>query len=503
MRKFFTLLLLIVCCTGLYALPAASTEKYDLELTVKKAGTLDSLVDDDVRFTVTSLKIHGPLNSDDVLVLRDMCGIDENNEASNGKVTRLDLSDARFVEGGKAYLSFFSTDTWEDVTCVTHNDEFPAYMFGNNSQGCAMTEVIMPKGTKAIGDHAFGNTASLTSVVIPDSVETIGANAFAGSGLEAIVIPKQVTKIGTYAFWGCAHLTDIAFEDTLTEIPEGLLSQTAITEFDIPETVTKIGTAAFKSCAALKTITGGRKVKSIGTYAFYGASALESLVLGDSLKSIGGCALSNLSALKEINIPAKVNYIAMGGFYTPQFADNALLEKITVDPANADYADQQGILFTKDGTKLIACPAAIALQDSTFEVSEGTQEIAEGAFQKNLGIATLILPSTLTTIDNSAFDFCVNLRHIISHAVTPPSFNGWESFSLIDKSKVTLEVPAGSEAAYEKADQWKDFSHVVSTGIHALSSSSSVSPTLYNLRGQQVSRSYHGLVIKGQKKVMQ
>ena len=115
--------------------------------------------------------------------------------------------------------------------------------------GCVNT--IIPEGVTTIGEYAFKDCSSLTSITIPDSVTTIGKCAFYNcSSLTSIVIPKGVTSIGEHTFWGCKSLTSIA----------------------IPESVTSIGNFAFQYCSSLTSITIPSSVTSIGGDVFWDCS---------------------------------------------------------------------------------------------------------------------------------------------------------------------------------------------------------------------------------------
>jgi|GEM_PF-794198 hypothetical protein len=467
---------------------------YDLNINVAEPGTLAGLVPEDKKYTATSLKLSGQLNGDDVVVLRDMCGVSSDQQATEGKVTRLNLADARFVTGGSSYASVPDEYGWEDVALYTNDDEVPANLFSAGEQGCEMTTVILPRTAKSIGSSALANNASLTQITIPDSVSSIEDNAFAGSGLTSVVVPASVSYIGKYAFFGCANMTSAVLPESTTRLPEGIFSQTALEQFHIPDSVTSIGTAAFHFCYSLRHLSGGSRVNTLGSYALNYCKQLEELRLSDSLEYIGGKALSNLFSLKEIKIPAKVSQIVNSSFYEGPFDGDFALERFVVDPANNSYQDIDGVLFTKDGSELVAMPMGKALTDSSYTVPEGVEKISAYAFYGKTDMARLSLPLSLASIGNSAFDNCVELGRIESLNTVPPAFTGMSNFYGVDKDNCLLVVPDGALEAYKAADVWKDFLNATTTGIqHATTTAGRRILGVYSLDGCSSTLSGQGI----------
>ena len=145
------------------------------------------------------------------------------------------------------------------------------------------TDLILPKNYKRetyeIYQYAFYNCDRLTSVVIPDSVTSIGNQAFYGCGsLISVVTPDSVTSIGEEAFCACDSLTSVV----------------------IPDSVTSIGYSAFAGCTGLTSVVIGDSVTSIGEEAFSSCFSLTSVVIPDSVTSIGRYAFSSCYRLENI-----------------------------------------------------------------------------------------------------------------------------------------------------------------------------------------------------------
>jgi hypothetical protein len=129
---------------------------------------------------------------------------------------------------------------------------------------------------------SYKNT-SVTSVVIPNSVTSIGNNAFYNfSSLTSITIGTSVTSIGNYAFQGCSSLISITIPNSVTSIGgSGFYGCTSLTSITIPNSVTSIGGSAFYGCTSLTSITIPNSVTSIEGSAFYGCTGLNTLTMPD------------------------------------------------------------------------------------------------------------------------------------------------------------------------------------------------------------------------------
>ena len=205
-------------------------------------------------------------------------------------------------ENGKGIIKF-------DGTVTSIGDE--AFR-----QLSSLTSITIPDGVTSIGDEAFAICRSLTRVTIPESVTSIGYNAFSiCPSLKDITIPRDVTLIGDSAFSFCSSLTSITIPDGVESIGvEVFHTCSSLSTITIPDSVTSIGAGAFAYCTSLTEFTIPNSVTSIGNGAFSGCSSLTSITIPDSVTSIGDAAFSSCTSLTAFTIPNNVTSIGYSFF---------------------------------------------------------------------------------------------------------------------------------------------------------------------------------------------
>ena len=335
--------------------------------------------------------------------------------------------------------------------------------------GKTVTTYTIPDSVTSIGDYAFCSCDSLTSITIPDSVNTIGGGAFHGcSSLERITIPDSVTSIGSYAFSGCSSLTSITIPDSVTKIQNGAFkrcdsltnitvdeeneifsSQDGVlfnkdkttivaypngktaTTYTTPDSVTTIGMEAFRSCSSLVSITLGDSVTTIDSYAFAACDSLISITFGNSVTEIGMRAFEGCSSLTSVTVPASVTEIDLWAF-----ADCTSLTGFTVDEESEYYCSQDGILFSKDKTTIVAYPGDKTA--SIYTIPESVTTIMPAAFSGCSSLTNIIIPDSMTTISSWAFQGCSSLTSII----IPDSVTTIYHYAFSDCSSLTsITIP--------------------------------------------------------------
>ena len=167
------------------------------------------------------------------------------------------------------------------------------------SKCSSLTSIVISNSVPSIGDWAFSDCTSLSNIVIPNSVTSIGEGAFSScTSLSDIVIPDSVTRIGNLAFSNCTSLSNIVISDSVTNIGDDVFYQcSSLTSIVIPNSVTCVGDEAFCNCRSLSNIVIPNSVTSIGVSVFWGCSSLVNIDIPDSVTRIGDWAFVNCSNL--------------------------------------------------------------------------------------------------------------------------------------------------------------------------------------------------------------
>ena len=177
-----------------------------------------------------------------------------------------------------------------------------------------LTSITIPNSVTTIDYGAFSGCTGLASITIPNSVTSIGESAFALSGITSIDIPNSVKIISPGAFMDCNELTSVTIGDGVTDIGFGAFFQcTNLARIDIPNSVTYIGDMAFQNCFGMTSLTIGNSVTTIGESAFNYCIGLTSLAIPNSVTNIGYGAFSDCIELKEVySYSSNPSLITMG-----------------------------------------------------------------------------------------------------------------------------------------------------------------------------------------------
>ena len=382
------------------------------------------------------------------------------------------------------------------------------------------------EGTRIICDNAFTWCRSLSDIVIPDSVTSIGIGAFFNcSSLSNIVIPDSVTSIGGAAFFICGSLSSIVIPDSVTSIGDSVFRGcSSLSEIVIPDSVTSIGIGAFGGCASLQYLSIPKSVICLNGNPFYNMNgkleclspnfiyeddvlfnkdksiiisfrnqSVESYVIPSSVTSIGNSAFSCCSSLSEIVIPSSVNSIGNSAFSSCRslskivipdsvnsignsaFSSCRSLSKIVI-PDSVNSIGNSAFSGCSSLSKIVIPTSVTSIDDWTFSCCSSLSEVVIPSSVTSIGgwafkdcgsLSTIVIPSSVTSIGDSAFYGCDSLSEIvIPSSVTSIgtwAFCGCESLS-------SLVIPDGVTSIGDNAFRGCSFlnSVVIPDGITSI-----------------------------------
>ena len=345
----------------------------------------------------------------------------------------------------------------------------------------------IPDSVKIIGDYAFNDCTGLESVNIPESVEKIGKSAFfyctrlenvnvsdgiktIGDGaffgcysLKSFKITESVNSVGEYAFARCNELKSVTVENGIKSVSNQMFADcTSLNEIVLPNSIESIGRRAFLNCSALENLELPDSIETIADYAFYGCSQikslsisaktigdyafslcsqLESVSFSDNLETIGDEAFKS-TGLSEISIPSAVSHIGERAFATNK------IEKINVEEDNQYYTSIDGVLFNKSETEIIDYPNYTEAE--FYAVPQSVTSIGEYAFGGDIPLLkTVIIPDTVTEIENGAFMDFYGLEYIdIPTSVTEIGDNAFNGCSQLASITIPNSVTEIGDAAF-------------------------------------------------------
>ncbi|WP_444384518.1 leucine-rich repeat domain-containing protein [Prevotellamassilia timonensis] len=289
-------------------------------------------------------------------------------------------------------------------------------------------------------------------------IDEIPSNAFSGRwAIDKVVLPPTLKKIGSFAFQGTA-LTSVNIPDNVETIKECAFSQVRqLQEVHLPDSLTSLGNYAFAECRSLRTVKIPTKLKTIPDYTFQNCRSLQSVELHDSITAFEDYSFNNCD-LREITLPKSTTWV--GG---SAFKGNANLSKVTL---NEGLVDIWTYAFQNTAIDTLNCPSTLrniysnAFRDCTnlrqINLNEGLTRIELYALANNKA-TEIVLPSSLEYCSQSAFDDCDSLVTIEARSVMPPNTDGGCPLTSSDLTKAVLYVPVWSLAEYQLATGWNQF----------------------------------------------
>ena len=317
-----------------------------------------------------------------------------------------------------------------------------------------------------IGNYAFSDDDNVTSVKLPESINSIGTYAFNDCDrLTKIDIPASVKSIEAKAFYSCDILKEVTLHEGLEAIGnEVFYNNYQLSIITLPSTLKTIGIRAFRACGSLKSIVIPNSVTTMGEDVFNNCTSLTTVTLSNQLTAIGNYAFYN-TALRSIEIPASVQTIGDYAFQGCQSLVSVIFPATMTSLGNRTFqgcTSLASISIPEGVTRLEEAAVADCYALTTVTLPSTLTYIGKWAFSGSTALTSITIPENVKTIEQNAFTSSPLLNSIYSLAMTPPTLNGDVSnHAFADATtRATIYVKPAAEGSYRVASHWNEFSKV-------------------------------------------
>ena len=415
---------------------------------------------------IKNLKVSGLIGIEDFYFMRDKMDILKAINLKESKIIDYKWHWWGDIDGEYKDLYFYTEcpETWGDAYCEVeelysgHNFNHYGYE-RNNNYGA---------GNDAIPVAAFYGKFSLVHFVFPEVVKKILVNAFYGTTLSgALIIPDDVVEIGEYAFHG-TNISSLSLPANLKKLGERTFysCKSLAGSLVLPESLEEIGSCCFDGCSMLSgTLTLPSKLTKIPNSCFYGCGFTGDLVIPENVKEIGGGAFYGCSKFNgHLTLSNQIKKIELSAFGRNGFQGELVIPKsVQVIGSSAFQENNFSSIIFEEGSELIKIEEHAFIDNrrisEPINLPEGLMTIGARAFQSCSCLPAVTIPSTITTIGDSAFNNGYYITKLRCDATMPPVL-GSGVFNGVGKENLTLQVPEASVALYQTADGWCDFNRI-------------------------------------------
>lgn len=219
--------------------------------------------------------------------------------------------DNNLIASWETLVHSYGMDITQDYTSddFDTNEKSPYYVLTNNPELNKGKKLVIGNVTK-IGDYAFYEYFDIKSIVIPNTVTSVGKNSFSWCGTENIKIPNSVMVVGFGAFSYAGYLTNAIISNSMTSISDYMFFYCSdLKSISIPNSIKNIGYSAFESCESLVNVEFGNNVEEIGDRAFKGCTSIKSIILPNSVKNLGEQIFEDCTSLTSVVLGSSITSV--------------------------------------------------------------------------------------------------------------------------------------------------------------------------------------------------
>lgn len=394
---------------------------------------------------VRNLKITGQIDARDFYFMRD----------SMTRLSALNLKEVRIKAWGRA----------ETTNNINENDQIPGSSFYWNSSisgSQSLTRLVLPDTLKSIGPNAFYGCKYLSgSLIIPEGVVDIQRGAFNGcTGLNGTLsLPSTLRKLGNEGeddnqdegtdyyggvFQGCKNLTgNLILPDNLEMIRGYCFSGCSglYGELRLPAKLKRMGVCAFSYCSGFTgSLSIPQGITALPSEAFHNCGFNGTLTLHDGITNIANDAFANCHFKGELHLPKSLKVISENDFCNNDFSGTLTLPSTLTHIGSNAFAYNWRLM-------------------GILDIPQEVESIGENAFSNCKMLEGIIFPESMETIRQGAFNECYGINSIICKGTMPAHIESG-AFNGVAKDNFTLEVPESAITQYQAASGWKDFKRI-------------------------------------------
>ena len=393
---------------------------------------------------VRNLKITGNINAKDFYFMRD----------SMSRLSALNLKGVRIKGWG------MNEEYEENMDDQIPNSAF--YFIQTVGGSNSLNRIVLPDTLKSIGSNAFYGCKYLSgSLIIPEGVTEIKRGAFKGcTGLNGILsLPSTLKKLGNRGkddmsdegtdyyggvFQDCRNLTgNLILPDNLELIRGYCFSgcNGFYGELRLPSKLKRLGNCAFSYCSGLTgSLSIPQGITALPSEAFHNCGFNGTLTLHDGITNIANDAFANCHFKGELHLPKRLKVISENAFCNNDFSGKLTLPSTLTHIASNAFANNWRLM-------------------GVLDIPDEVESIGESAFANCKMLEGLVLPESLETIRRGAFENCFGIGSIVCKG-TMPAYIESGAFDGVAKDNFTLEVPEYAISQYQAASGWCDFKRI-------------------------------------------
>lgn len=393
---------------------------------------------------VRNLKITGQINAKDFYFMRD----------SMLRLSALNLKEVRIKGWGK------NEENEENMDDQIPNSAF--YFIQTVGGSNSLNRIVLPDTLKSIGSNAFYGCKYLSgSLIIPEGVTEIKRGAFNGCiGLNGILsLPSTLKKLGNRGeddmgdegtdyyggvFQNCRNLTgNLILPDNLELIRGYCFSGCSglYGELRLPAKLKRMGNCAFSSCSGFTgSLSIPQGITALPSEAFHNCGFNGTLTLHNGITNIANDAFANCHFKGELHLPKSLKVISENAFCNNDFSGTLTLPSTLTHIGSNAFAYNWRLM-------------------GILDIPQEVESIGENAFSYCKMLEGIIFPESMETIRQGAFNECYGINSIICKGTMPAHIESG-AFDGVAKDNFTLEVPESAISQYQAASGWKDFKRI-------------------------------------------